>query len=71
MTDVSGGCGKSFELLIVSGAFTGKSLLSRQRLINDLLKSEIQTSIHSISMQTITPEEWQNSNQIDVRNKKE
>lgn len=57
--DTSGGCGQSFEAVIVSGKFEGKRLLERHRLVNDCLAEEL-SHIHAFSQKTYTPEQWAN-----------
>lgn len=58
IVDTSGGCGQSFNAVIVSDAFAGKSLLQRHRLINELLKDEI-SQMHAFSQKCYTTEQWQ------------
>jgi stress-induced morphogen len=48
-----------FKVIVVSGEFAGKKTLDRQRLMNTLLAQELKESIHALSLQTFTPEEWQ------------
>lgn len=48
-----------FKVLVVSQAFEGKSRIDRQRLINDLLKNELQSGLHALTQKTLTPEEWE------------
>lgn len=48
-----------FKILVVSQAFAGKSRIDRQRLINELLKSELQNGLHALTQKTLTPEEWE------------
>lgn len=43
-----------FKVVIVSDDFAGKSLLSRQRLVNLLLKEELGSGVHALSMVTKT-----------------
>eukprot|EP00842_Homolaphlyctis_polyrhiza_P006628 jgi/Hompol1/6967/HPOL_000870-RA len=58
ITDTSDGCGQSYEVVIVSAAFEGKSLLQRHRMVNDAAKDEI-AQIHAFSqVKTYTPEQW-------------
>ena len=45
---VSGGCGNSFEAVIISGEFEGKQILTRHRLVNSVLKDEI-SQIHAFT----------------------
>lgn len=47
-----------FKVLIVSEKFEGKSRVDRQRMVNDLLKVELQTGLHALTQKTLTPGEW-------------
>lgn len=55
--DISGGCGQSFEAVIVSAQFEGKPLLARHRSVNECLAEEL-TTIHAFTQKTYTPEQW-------------
>lgn len=57
VVDVSGGCGQSYQVLIVSDAFEGKTLIQRHRLVNDALKNEI-SKMHAFSQKSLTPSQW-------------
>jgi stress-induced morphogen len=57
VVDTSGGCGQSFDVLIVSEAFKGKGLLERHKMVNNGLKDEI-SSMHAFSQKTLSPEQW-------------
>jgi len=48
ITDVSGGCGSSFDVLIVSEKFEGKNRLDRQRSVNTSIK-EVMGEIHALT----------------------
>ncbi|MGE9746354.1 BolA family protein [Bdellovibrio bacteriovorus] len=48
-----------FKVLVVSEAFEGKSRIDRQRMVNDLLKSELQSGLHALTQKALTPTEWQ------------
>jgi len=48
-----------FKVLAVSEAFTGKSRIDRQRLVNDLLKAELQSGLHALTQRLLSPEEWE------------
>ena len=48
-----------FKVLAVSSLFDGKSRIDRQRLINDLLKTELQQGLHALTQKTLTPSEWE------------
>jgi len=57
-TDVSGGCGAKFDILVVSTHFEGVSLLDRHRKVNDALK-EIMNQIHAITIKAWTPKQYE------------
>ena len=47
------------KALIVSSQFVGKSRIQRQQMVNALLKPYFDSGeLHSLQMQTMTPEEW-------------
>ena len=47
------------QALIVSSQFAGKNRVQRQQMINILLKPYFDSGeLHSLQMQTMTPEEW-------------
>jgi BolA protein len=46
-----------FNVVIVSQAFSGLSLLQRQRLVYQVLADELAGRIHAISLKTLTPSE--------------
>jgi stress-induced morphogen len=48
-----------FKLLIVSPQFENQSRVDRQRQVFDLLKNEMQTGLHALSLRALTPEEWE------------
>lgn len=56
--DVTGD-GRHFDALIVSKIFEGKGTLQRQRLVFQALGDKMEV-IHALSMQTYTPEQWNN-----------
>ncbi|KAK3819501.1 MAG: bola protein [Benniella sp.] len=57
VVDVSGGCGQSFDIKIVSKEFEGVSTLQRHRMVNNALKEEI-SHLHAFSQKTFTPSQW-------------
>lgn len=57
VTDISAGCGQSFDVVVVSGSFEGKNKLQRSRLVNKALKEEI-AQIHAFSCKCYTEKEW-------------
>ncbi|KAM8920689.1 bolA-like protein 1 [Pelodytes ibericus] len=48
-----------FKVLVVSETFSGKSLIQRHRLVNELLKEELAGPVHALSIQAKTPQQWE------------
>ncbi|KAK1316601.1 hypothetical protein QJS10_CPA05g02092 [Acorus calamus] len=46
-----------FNVRVVSEAFEGKRLLKRHRMVYDLLKDELESGLHALSIDAKTPEE--------------
>lgn len=59
MHNVPPGSESHFKLIIVSPAFEGARLVGRHQLINAALKDELQGPVHALSMETLTPAEWE------------
>ena len=54
----SPGTGEShFRLLIVSDAFTGKSRIERHRIVNDVVRDELQDGVHALAIKAVAPGE--------------
>jgi len=47
-----------FKVTVVSEQFSGKLLIARHRLINQLLADELAGAVHALAMHTYTPEQW-------------
>jgi len=58
IVDTSGNCGSSYALAIVSKDFAGKMMLARHKLVNQMLKSQIE-QLHAFSQKTLTPQQWE------------
>ncbi|HEX6691025.1 MAG TPA: BolA family protein [Burkholderiales bacterium] len=58
------GDGQHFQAVIVSGAFAGKSRVQRHQLVYAALGDRMREEIHALSMQTLTPEEWNKKDRI-------
>ena len=56
---VQGDDGTHFEAVIVSDEFAGKTMLQQHQLVYKALGKLMGNEIHALSMQTLTPEEWQ------------
>ncbi|WFD20629.1 hypothetical protein MCAP1_002878 [Malassezia caprae] len=67
VSDVSGGCGQAYDVVIVSDQFEGKSTLQRHRLVNDRLKPEI-ASMHAFSQKTYTRKQFEELKSKYARN---
>jgi len=46
-----------FRVEIVSGAFTGKNRVDRQRMVYGLLKEEFEAGLHALQLDTRAPDE--------------
>ena len=54
----SPGTGEShFRLLIVSEAFAGKSRIERHRIVNDVVRDELQDGVHALAIKALAPGE--------------
>jgi acid stress-induced BolA-like protein IbaG/YrbA len=53
------GDGQHFQALVVSAEFTGRSRVQRHQLVYAALGDRMREEIHALSMQTLTPDEWQ------------
>jgi acid stress-induced BolA-like protein IbaG/YrbA len=53
------GDGAHFQAVIVSTAFEGKSRVGRHQVVYGALGDRMREEIHALSMQTLTPAEWQ------------
>ena len=47
-----------FKVVIVCDDFEGKMLIARHRLVNKVLKDELNGGIHALALHTMTMEEW-------------
>jgi stress-induced morphogen len=57
--DLTGG-GDHWQLIIVSPAFEGKTLIEQHRLVNEALKEPMgDQRIHALSLKTFSPAQWE------------
>lgn len=57
------GDGYHYHLIIVADAFIGQSRVARQQWVYSHLKTDILAgSLHAISMETLTKDEWEKKN---------
>ena len=51
-------------MTVVSQEFEGVPLIARHRLINSLLKDELQGPVHALALHTMTPAQWSAKKQL-------
>ena len=59
MHSVPPGAESHFKLIIVSEKFGDGPLIRRHQRVNGILAEEMKGSLHALSLQTLTAEEWQ------------
>jgi len=57
--NVPDGSESHFKLVIVSKDFEGLRLIQRQRRVYQILEEEMSSSVHALTMQTFSADEWQ------------
>jgi BolA protein len=58
MHNVPVGSESHFRVTVVSEEFVGKILVARHRMVNALLKEQLEGTVHALALHTLTPEEW-------------
>ncbi|XP_012525675.1 bolA-like protein DDB_G0274169 isoform X1 [Monomorium pharaonis] len=53
-----------FKIVVVSEKFDEQPLIKRHRMINELLKAELQRGVHALSIVAKTPEQWEASDKM-------
>jgi acid stress-induced BolA-like protein IbaG/YrbA len=54
------GDGAHFTAVVVHASFVGKSRIQKQQLVYDTVRKELlDGTLHALSIQAFTPEEWQ------------
>jgi len=56
---VEGDDGQHFQAVIVSSKFNGLMRVAQHQLVYRALGTRMHNDIHALSMQTMTPEQWQ------------
>lgn len=64
---VDGDDGVHFACSVVFAGFTGLSPVKRHQLVYKALGDSMQSAIHALSIQTLTPEEWQRQQPFAAR----
>ena len=57
--NVPKGSESHFHVLVVSEEFNTINMIKRHRLVNSVLKEELASSIHALSISAKTPSEWE------------
>ncbi len=58
MHNVPAGSESHFKLVVVSDRFNAERLITRHRMINEILAAELQGGIHALALHTMSPDEW-------------
>lgn len=58
MHSVPPGSESHFKVTLVSEAFAGQKLVSRHRMVNQVLAEELAGGIHALALHTLDPEQW-------------
>ncbi len=64
MHSVPPGSESHFKVVAVSDKFQEQSLVSRHRMVNQLLADEISGPIHALSIHPMTPAEWDDQGKV-------
>ncbi|KAF9406972.1 hypothetical protein HW555_012842 [Spodoptera exigua] len=64
MHNVPKGAETHFKVVVVSDKFEGLPLIKRHRLINEILKDELQSGVHALSIVAKTPQQWDSSDKV-------
>ena len=59
MHSVPSGSESHFKLVVVTDSFHGVPRVRRHQIVNGILKDELAGPLHALSMETLTPEEWE------------
>ena len=59
MHSVPPGAESHFKLVIVTDSFDGVPRVRRHQTVNGILKDELAGPLHALSMETLTPDEWE------------
>lgn len=64
--EIEGDDGTHFGGIIVSEEFAGKSMVKQHQMVYATLGEKMGTDIHALSIQTYTPEEWEQKKKLRV-----
>ncbi|MBI5503447.1 MAG: BolA family transcriptional regulator [Deltaproteobacteria bacterium] len=60
------GTGDHFDVVVVSAAFAGRSLVQQHRLVYGALGDSMRQAIHALALRTLTPEQFQQELVTDI-----
>tara|TARA_B100001123_G_C15290674_1_gene1017326 strand:+ start:1245 stop:1565 length:321 start_codon:yes stop_codon:yes gene_type:complete len=55
-----------FKLVVVAKDFDQKNRLQRQKLVYQILSTELSGAVHALTMHTLTPHEWEKDKSIST-----
>jgi len=61
MHNVPKGSETHFKVVVVSDKFDNQPLIKRHRMVNELLKTELETGVHALSIVAKTRSQWEES----------
>lgn len=64
--EVTGPDGTHFDAVIISGEFEGRNMVQRHQMVYRALGDRLGRDIHALSMQTMTPVEWEKARELRV-----
>lgn len=60
------GDGTHFQAIVISKEFEGLSLVKKHQRVYQALGDAMQSDIHALSIQAVTPEEWEKNRDFRV-----
>ncbi|XP_043276475.1 bolA-like protein DDB_G0274169 isoform X2 [Venturia canescens] len=61
MHNVPKGSETHFKVVVISEKFENQPLIKRHRMVNELLKEELTSGVHALSIVAKTPSQWEDS----------
>lgn len=67
MHNVPAGSETHFKVLVVSESFQGLSPIERHRRVHEIVREELSSGVHALSIRAMTPDEWARQGGEDFR----
>ncbi|KAI9915210.1 hypothetical protein PsorP6_008661 [Peronosclerospora sorghi] len=64
MHNVPKGSETHFKVVVVTDQFDGKPLIERHRMVNTVVKEELNEGVHALSILSKTPKQWEGSTDV-------